>query len=409
MSRRKRVLFVAEDVTLAQVVRLYVLARSLDPARYEVHFACARFDPLIFGDAGFVRHPIFTLDRARVLRAAEHGQRLYGVDVLARYVQEELALFRALRPDVVVSDLRFSLCISAPHAGIPHAALINAYWSREAERSAFPVPDHPLVSLLGERFVERYFLRALPSVLARFAAPVNSLRKRYGLAPLGDLIDVLMHADLVLFPDVPWLTPLREARAQQVFLGPVLWSPTSPLPSWWQETARGPRPLYVTLGSSGRVDRLPQVVAGLARLGRPLLVATAGRATLEHAPFTADFLPGDEAAQRSEFVVCNGGSSTAYQALAQGRPVLGIASNLDQFLAMTALQDRGAGILLRASAATPDAVEQAARALLASDTHRAAARRAQRELSAYHAAARFEAALARLLGMREQREVSPRP
>ena len=38
---RRRILFVAEAVTLAQVVRLVTLARALDPARYDVHFASA--------------------------------------------------------------------------------------------------------------------------------------------------------------------------------------------------------------------------------------------------------------------------------------------------------------------------------------------------------------------------------
>ena len=38
-------------VTLAQVVRLLVLARSLPPKDYEVHFAAAHFDDLIFAKA----------------------------------------------------------------------------------------------------------------------------------------------------------------------------------------------------------------------------------------------------------------------------------------------------------------------------------------------------------------------
>lgn len=39
-ARRRRILFVAEAVTLAHVVRPFALAQSLDPSRYEVHFAC---------------------------------------------------------------------------------------------------------------------------------------------------------------------------------------------------------------------------------------------------------------------------------------------------------------------------------------------------------------------------------
>jgi hypothetical protein len=52
------VLFVSEAVTLAQVVRLATLARVLDPARFEVHFAAAHFDELVFGGTTFTRHRI---------------------------------------------------------------------------------------------------------------------------------------------------------------------------------------------------------------------------------------------------------------------------------------------------------------------------------------------------------------
>jgi UDP:flavonoid glycosyltransferase YjiC (YdhE family) len=396
MSRRIRVLFVAEDVTLAQVVRLAQLARGLSPLDYEVHFACAHFDPMIFAGAQLTKHVIYSVDRRSVLRAAERGQRLYGESVLARYVDDELSLFRQLRPDVVLGDLRVSLCVSAPHAGIPYAALINAYWSR---RDAFPVPDHPVMSLLGERLVSRYFPRALPWVLAYFAEPVNRLRRRYGLAPIGDFIDVLTYGDMVFFPDVPWLTPVEDAPPHHVFLGPVLWSPDVPMPAMSPHGWSEERPIYLTLGSSGRVARLPRVLAGLAPLGRPILVATADRTrSTSAAPnvLAAPFLPGDEASRVAALVVCNGGSSTAYQALAAGCPVLGIASNFDQFLAMDAIAARGAGSMLRARSVTPAKVEAVARELLAQPSYTASAARARDELARYDAHTRFEAHIRQL-------------
>lgn len=399
MSARKRVLFIAEDITLAQVVRLVTLARSLDPEAYDVHFACARFDELIFGGLTATRHPIYTVDAKVAFARLERGQRLYGTGVLARYVEEELALFRAIRPDVVVGDLRFSLSVSAPHAGIPLLSLINAYWSRAMIRSRFPLPEHPIVRLLGQRLATEYFPRALPWVFAHFAAPVNRLRKRYGLAPIGDLIDLLMYGDRTLFPDVPLLTPLADPPPHHVFLGPVLWSPPLPPPAWWSALEGCDSSAYVTLGSSGRLDRLPKTLAGLQRLGIPLMVATAGRVAREQLPnevYSAPFLPGSEAARRANLVVCNGGSSTAYQALAEGKPVLGVASNLDQYLAMTAIEDVGAGILLRGDSLHADAVEAAARTLLDEPSYALAAQRVARELASYDSAARFRGVLASL-------------
>jgi UDP:flavonoid glycosyltransferase YjiC (YdhE family) len=389
----KRLLFIVEDITLAQVVRLVKLASALPRDRYEVHFASARFEPLIFAGTSFTQHTIYTLPSEQAFRRLERGQRLYSKRVLSRYVAEELSLFAQVKPDVVIGDLRFSLTVSAPHAGIPYAALINAYWSRAMQRAAYPLPEHPIVRLLGEKLAAQYFPRAMPRVLAWFAAPVNALRKQYGLPPLGDLIDVLMHGDRTLFPDVPGITPLSALQPNERFLGPVLWEPALPTPAGWDRPL-GPRAVYVTMGSSGRSDRLPMVVDALTKLDLPLMVSGAGRAveTRGHV-LAAPYLPGSAAARRAAFVVCNGGSSTGYQALREGKPVLGIASNLDQYLAMTAIRDAGAGILLRSDSLNEAGVREAAGALLEDDGYRKAAEGIARELASYDAHARFEEVL----------------
>jgi UDP:flavonoid glycosyltransferase YjiC (YdhE family) len=61
-----------------------------------------------------------------------------------------------------------------------------------------------------------------------------------------------------------------------------------------------------------------------------------------------DFLPGDQLCRLAQLVICNGGSPTTNQALAHGVPVLGIARNMDQFLNMRAIEEFGAGLLVRA-------------------------------------------------------------
>jgi UDP:flavonoid glycosyltransferase YjiC (YdhE family) len=74
----------------------------------------------------------------------------------------------------------------------------------------------------------------------------------------------------------------------------------------------------------------------------------------------ADYLPGEQAAQRSRLVICNGGSPTSQQALAAGVPVLGIAGNLDQYLNMAGVVRSGAGMLLRSDRLAEEALRSAA-------------------------------------------------
>jgi UDP:flavonoid glycosyltransferase YjiC (YdhE family) len=61
----------------------------------------------------------------------------------------------------------------------------------------------------------------------------------------------------------------------------------------------------------------------------------------------AQYLPGSEAAERSQLVICNGGNMSTQQALAGGAPVLAIISNLDQLLFARAVERAGAGEVLR--------------------------------------------------------------
>ena len=389
---RRRVLFVAENITLAQVVRLATLADALAPDRYEVHFACSEFDPLIFEQSSFTRWPIYTVPRWHVDRAIRSGRRIYGRRILQRYVREELDLLRHIRPHLVVGDFRQSLTVSAPLAGVPYANLINAYWSPNAAREAFPLPDHPVVRLLGEPVAARHFPKALPWVFDHFARPVNALREERGLTRIGSLPEVLTAGDYTLFPDVPSLVPTRPTPPHHVYLGPVLWAPSVSPPAWWSALDPRQPKVYVTLGSSGRVDLLPTVVAALSDLPITVLLATAGRA---HLPYVggnfriAEYLPGDAAASQSDLVISNGGSSTGYQALAEGKPVIGLPYNLDQYLAMQAIEHYGAGVSLRSGSLTV-AQLRAAVALVLSDTrYQASARRLAVELRAYDSSARF--------------------
>jgi UDP:flavonoid glycosyltransferase YjiC (YdhE family) len=158
------------------------------------------------------------------------------------------------------------------------------------------------------------------------------------------------------------LVPVFDAPPNHLYLGPVLWSPAVDPPSWWDSLPADRPVVYVTLGSSGRSDLLGVVLQALAELPVTVIAATAGRINVKDVPanaFVADYLPGEEAAARAAVVICNGGSPTTQQALAAGKPVVGIASNLDQHLNMEAVERAGAGVLLRAANLTYAAVRDA--------------------------------------------------
>jgi UDP:flavonoid glycosyltransferase YjiC (YdhE family) len=419
---RKKILFIADAVTLSQVVRPMVLARGLDPRKYEVHFASARFDERLFHGTSFTRWPITSASPEKIVAAIASSTPPYGEAALAKHVAEELRLYEAIRPDVVVSDMRWSTTISAPVFGVPCATLIDAFWSRRTTRDWFPMPnsvpcatlidafwsrrttrdwfampDLPLARLPGASMVEKYLYPiALPTVLRHFAAPVNKLRREHGLPELGDLIDVANWGDYVLFPDDPLIIPLTHQAPHETFLGPVLWSPQTPLPAFWDELGRDRPMVYATLGSSGDVDVVPPVLKALGGMDVDVVFSTAGRITPKNIPRNVrvvEMIPGDLAARKAAVVVCNGGASTGYQALAEGTPIVGIPSNIDQLLASIAMRDAGAGVLLRASTVTPSKVRAAVERVMREASFEQMAQRASASFASFDPHARFRAVI----------------
>jgi UDP:flavonoid glycosyltransferase YjiC (YdhE family) len=312
--------------------------------------------------------------------------------VLKRYLAEELKLLEAVRPDWIVANFRPSLAVSAPLRGVPLATVVSAHWSPYAERDEFPVPDHPTVSRVGLALARRFVPKALPAAFALFAGPINALRKKHGLSAIGSLPEVMTWGDLTLHPDIPELAPTRRAPSSHHYLGRVDYSAPVALPSWWNELPTDRPTVYVTLGSSGNLKAWPALAQGLGELPVNVMLATAGR--LETGALPANFwvsplLPGEQAAERAALVITNGGSGSSYQALAAGKPVIGVASNLDQHLSMSAIERAGAGRLLRAGNLDPAEVRASVSDALASTGLSEAARQLATQLGRWDASARF--------------------
>jgi len=366
-----KILFVAEAVTLAHVVRLVTLARHLHARGWNVVLATDPRYARMVGPLPFPTVDIHTMPAARFLHAIGNGSPIFDFQTLDRYVVDELVLLKQTSPQLVVGDFRISLAVSARLARVPYVNLTNAYWSPQA-RIRRVVPEFGWVRRLGVPAAQFLFSGFQRIGYAQHAVPVNRLRRKYGLPGIGsDFRAALMDGDLVCFADLPEIIPTSALPDHQCFIGPVPWSPAVPLPAWWDEMRdrRGRRPLvYVTLGSSGPVDALQKVLDGLAGLPVDVIASTAGHAAALRVPGNArvaDLLPGDQACEAADLVIGNGGSPGTYQALAHGKPVIGLATNMDQFLNMAAVEDAGCGVLLRSRSAAAETVWRTVVAALA--------------------------------------------
>lgn len=393
-------LFVGEAVTLAHVARPAALAATLDPNRYDVHFAAdPRFDRLIEG-RGWTRHALGSVPGSEFLKALGSGRPLYSLATLESYVDADVRLIERVEPDIVIGDFRLSLAVSAPLLRVPYAAIINAYWSPYVPVH-YRAPELPWVRFMPAAVADALFRAALPLAFLHHAGPLNSLRRKQGLAPFGaDLRAAYSCADYALYPDIPELMPAEQLPQTHRYLGPVLWSPEIPFPPWWGSWPDDRPVIYVNLGSSGPAELLGMLVDALGDLPVTVLVATAGRVFYESAAqnvMVADFLPGDAAVARSNLVVCNGGSPATQQALTAGVPVLAFPSNLDQFLNMHGIVQARAGISVRPSGARPDVVRGVAEVMLRDLDYTRSAQDLAQLLRQYDAAVRFRTFLDEVL------------
>jgi UDP:flavonoid glycosyltransferase YjiC (YdhE family) len=264
-------------------------------------------------------------------------------------------------------------------------AIVNAYWS-PLSHWPVPVPDGPAI-------LQWIFTKVVQRVFAWHALPVNRLRREYGLAALpSDFREVHIAADHVLYPDVPEMIPIDKLPGNHHYVGPILWSPEMKLPDWWTRIPTDRPIVYVALGSSGREELLPVVLKALGGLIVSVIVATSGRPLPPDIPpnaYTADYVPGKEATARASLVICNGGSPTSYQALAVGAAVLGLASNIDQYMNMDAICRTGAGEMLRTETATVQDIRSCVTKMLAQPEYGARAAWVSKTFKQYDAPERF--------------------
>jgi len=399
---KKRILFIAEAVTLAHVARPLALSAALDAANFDLIFACSPRCHWLLNTFGGQIRDLVSMESGNFLSALADGKPVYNAPMLHRYVEDDLRLLESVKPDAVIGDFRLSLSVSARLAGIPYLSISNAYWSPYWRPKQYPLPNLWLSRLLPLPIAVPLFRVAQPLAFARHCMPLNQVRQHYGLPSLGnDLRRIYTDADRVVYADVHEFFPDCQPPETHRFIGPIIWSPPEPLPQWWGTLPVDQQTVYVTLGSSGQARLLPRILDSLASLPVSIIVSTAGKKSMldrvNHNIFSAPYLPGTLAAQKSALVICNGGSPTCQQALSAGVPIIGIADNLDQFLNMETIETMGAGKLMRADRFDISTLTNVVQEMLSRANYRLAAGKIAEIFKGYDSASQFRDELKKML------------
>ena len=398
MTQRKKLLFFAHAVTMAHFARPLKWIEGLDPELFDIYLASHHKFSGLSPKTSVTFLELNCIDAVKFEHIVVNAAPIYDAKTFEEHIQEDIRLIEQIKPDLVIGDFRHSLTVSCRVKKTKYINLTNAYW-HPGIRMRFPLPEAPIVRILGEGPAKLLLSLFLPLALkVSFFKMAFALRKSFKKANLkfNDYRQVITDGDVTLYCDTPELVPLKKQLSHEKFVGPLIWSMPVEVPDWWKNLDPGKRRIFITLGSSGQAHSLPMIVQALAKLDAEIIVALAGkRPELPTKPnvFVTDFLPIEAACKNSDLVICNGGSPLVHAALSYGVPTIGIVCNNDQLLNMAHIQNRGAGVLLRYWNLNDKTISAAADEVLNNPQYLEQSKKIQAEFGAINVKSRLQSAL----------------
>ncbi len=338
-----------------------MLARALRDRGYPVE--CAGRGPHIerIADEGFPVHDVETLPQERMDEYVARGE--YGYYDLAwidRCVQSERNLIQAIKPALVIQDMKPTLSVAAQLEGVDEAIVTQAY-----NQPGYPFPIWLMASFSTEP-------GPFGAYLKRKASEVKPRKKFYLLA------------------DIPEFHPPPERAAPGYhYVGPLLDAPKEKgtVPLLDQDWDLSWPLVYVTCGSSGRSpEYLEGLIEAVAHEPIRLLITTAGRwagTSLHSNVRVTDFLPGEWVLQRARALVGIVGIGAIYQALRCGVPIIGAPEHLNQEYHLNRVEQLGLGVKLDRKAFRADEILTALYRVVGDDSQFAASCRAFAETASH--------------------------
>ena len=351
-----KVLCIPYTHILSHISRPLLIAKELRARGHEVLFAGESTKVRFISEAGFQVLPLYEPDPNMLLGNIRDNKLKFVSDrEIELMIDADIALYKEIKPDLVLTDFRFTAPVSTQIAGLKHSAIVNA--SSTEYRS---LPYIPLFEWVPELIVQRgsTFWKALDKINLKlemfiFDNVMNIFKKfskQYHLKRTITATNCLTGKDITLLPDIPEYFPTRQLPSDYYYIGPLTWKANIPPPSWWPPK-RDKRPLlYVTMGTTGMEDVFRKLYE-ICQTSDMMAVITTGAQVQHLKPLQGQiyvelFIDGDLVMEECDLVVCHGGNGTIYQALQHGKPIIGIPTVPDQLFNMRRVEALGIGRML---------------------------------------------------------------
>ena len=357
----KTILVLPYTPTLSHISRPLEVAKKLENSGFNILFAGFKTKQSkisFIENEGYRCLPLFEFSLDLLLENIRSGKLAFVTPShLVRMIEDDILLFKRIKPDLVLSDGRFSAMISTQVCNIPHAAIVNGSSTEYRSIPYFPLLNSRLFDLFGctknKRLVSIYNRLNIKAEMFIFDSMMNifsRLSKTYNLSKKVTATNCLAGKDLSLLADVPEYFPLKNQPESYHYIGPITWKPpiSFSTPPWWPLPETGKKQIYITMGTTGEGNLFTNVYNQFKGSDFISIVTTGSQADhFESIPgkiYVENYMDGEMLIKNSDLVVCHGGNGTIYQALSAGKPVLGIPTLPDQDFNMRRVEALGVGI-----------------------------------------------------------------
>lgn len=339
--------------TLSHISRPLLVAKELRNRGHEVAFAGESLKIKFIQQEGFDVLPLYESDPGILFGNIRKGKLKFVSDAeIERMIEADLALYKEVKPDIVLTDGRFTVPISTHIAGLKHVAIVNV-----SSTEYRVLPYVPFFDWIPEWLIRRNTeiwkaldllnLKLEMFIFDNVMDTFKKLSKKYGLRKTITATNCLTGKDITLLADIPEYFPTRKLPADYHYIGPLTWKSNLTQPTWWPPE-KGNKPLiYITMGTTGIPDFFNRVYELFRASDMIAIITTGAQATgIETIPGTVyveNFIDGDLVMEACDLVVCHGGNGTIYQALQHGKPIIGIPTIPDQKFNMRRVEALGVG------------------------------------------------------------------
>jgi len=342
--------------TLSHISRPLLVAKELQDRGHKIVFAGESPKIKFIQQEGFEVMPLYEPDPEMLYGNIRKGKLRFVTDTeIERMIEADLNLYKKVKPDIVLTDGRFTAPISAHIAGLKHVAIVNV---SSTEYRALPYI--PFFEWIPKWLIRRNTkiwkllddinLSIEMIVFDNVMSIFQKLSKKYSLKKPITATNCLTGKDITLLADIPEYFPTRNLPRDYQYIGPLTWKSNIPPPVWWPPQKDGKPFIYISMGTTGIEDFFHKVYELIKTSDLTAIITTGAQVsdieTIEGKIYVENFIDGDIVMEESALVVCHGGNGTIYQALQHGKPVIGIPTIPDQKFNMRRVEALGVGKML---------------------------------------------------------------